>query len=184
MYDCCFDDDNENDNVDDSKSIMFGLVCDKIEYVVIWSLIGWVWNWIWVLLEGEVDFGFRVFFGMVIIYIVGFFIIFSIFIIVYEIVFCENVEKVCKERIWILDLLDNICVGVFSVEFCFRFFVCLNIVEFVKNLMNIIDFLLILFFYLMLLLEFVVGLNLEVFVVFWVLRIFRVFKLIRYFKCL
>lgn len=182
VHDCCFDDDNENDNVDDSKSTGSGSVCDKTEHVVTRSLIGRARNWIWVLLEGEADSGFRAFFGMVIIYIVGLFIILSIFTTVYETVPCENVEKVCKERTRILDLLDNICVGVFSVEFCLRLLVCPNIVEFAKNPMNIIDFLSILPFYLTLLLESVVGSNLEAFVVLRVLRIFRVFKLTRHSK--
>lgn len=182
VHDCCFDDDNENDNADDSKSTGSGSVCDKTEHVVTRSLIGRVRNWIWVLLEGEADSGFRAFFGMVIIYIVGLFIILSIFTTVYETVPCENVEKVCKERTRILDLLDNICVGVFSVEFCLRLLVCPNIVEFAKNPMNIIDFLSILPFYLTLLLESVVGSNLEAFVVLRVLRIFRVFKLTRHSK--
>lgn len=132
--------------------MVFWFVCDKIEYVRIWGWIECVWNWIWVLFEGEVEYGFRGFFGMVIIYIIGFFIIFSIFIIVYEIVFCENVVKVCEERVWIFDFLDVICVGVFIVEFSLRLLVCLSVLEFVKNVMNIIDFLLILFFYLIILL--------------------------------
>lgn len=182
VHDCCFDDDNENDNADDSKSTGSGSVCDKTEHVVTRSLIGRARNWIWVLLEGEADSGFRAFFGMVIIYIVGLFIILSIFTTVYETVPCENVEKVCKERTRILDLLDNICVVVFSVEFCLRLLVCPNIVEFAKNPMNIIDFLSILPFYLTLLLESVVGSNLEAFVVLRVLRIFRVFKLTRHSK--
>lgn len=103
------------------------------------------------LLEGEVELGFWVFVGMVIIYIIGLFIIFSIFIVVYEIIFCKGNDSVCNERIWIFDFLDKICVGVFIVEFLMRFLVCFNFVEFVKSLMNVIDVLLILLFYLIIL---------------------------------
>lgn len=182
VHDCCFDDDNENDNADDSKSTVSGSECDKKEHLVTRSWIGRARNWIWVLLEGEAESGFRAFCGMVLVYIVGLFIILSIFTTVYETVPCENEEKVCMERFRILDLLDDICVGVFSVEFCLRLLVCPNILEFAKNPMNIIDFLSILPFYLTLLLESVVASNLEAFVVLRVLRIFRVFKLTRHSK--
>ena len=136
----------------------------------------------WVLLEGEAQSGLRAFVGMVIIYIVGLFILLSIFTTVYETVPCESEEKLCKERVRILDLLDVICVCVFSVEFSLRLIVCPSLTSFVKNPMNIIDLLSILPFYLTILLQSVVGSNLEAFVVLRVLRIFRVFKLTRHSK--
>lgn len=182
VHDCCFDDDNEDNNADDSKSSASGPTCNKTEQLRTTGWIGRARNWMWVLLEGEAESGFRAFFGMVVIYIVGLFIILSIFTTVYETVPCENVEKVCDERVRILDLLDVICVGVFTVEFSLRLMVCPNVLEFAKNAMNIIDFLSIFPFYVTLLLQSVVGSNLEAFVVLRVLRIFRVFKLTRHSK--
>lgn len=183
VHDCCFDDDNEDNNADDSKSSASEPISIKQEqHLRTRSCIGRARNWMWVLLEGEAESGFRAFFGMVIIYIVGLFIILSIFTTIYETVPCGSEEKVCNERVRVLDLIDVICVGVFSVEFCLRLLVCPNVLEFAKNAMNIIDFLSIIPFYLTLLLESVVGLNLEAFVVLRVLRIFRVFKLSRHSK--
>lgn len=180
VHDCCFDDDYEQENQEDTKSS--ASASSSPNKRIKRSSIGNARNWVWVLLEGEADSGFRAFIGMVIIYIVGIFIILSIFTTVYETVPCENEENVCKERIRVLDLLDVICVGVFSVEFSLRLLVCPNFVEFAKSPMNVIDLLSILPFYLTILLQSVVGSNLEAFVVLRVLRIFRVFKLTRHSK--
>jgi len=182
VHDCCFDDDYEQENHEDVKSSATVSTYPDTEQRVTRSSIGRARNWMWVLLEGEADSGFRAFAGMVIIYIVGLFIILSIFTTVFETVPCESEEKLCKERVRVLDLLDIICVGVFSVEFSLRLLVCPNVVEFAKNPMNIIDLLSILPFYLTILLQSVVGSNLEAFVVLRVLRIFRVFKLTRHSK--
>ncbi|KAJ7383898.1 Potassium voltage-gated channel sub D member 3 [Desmophyllum pertusum] len=183
VHDCCFDDDNEDNEDDDSKSSTSEAPpCNETEEVITRSRIGRARNWLWVLLEGEAESGCRAFFGMVIIYIVGLFIILSIFTALYETVPCESEESVCEEKVRILDQLDVICVGVFTVEFSLRVMVCPNVLEFAKNAMNIIDFLSILPFYLTILLQSVVGANIEAFVVLRVLRIFRVFKLTRHSK--
>lgn len=183
IHDCCFDDDCDHDNNEDKKSTASASSpCPDPQQRVRRNVICRARNWMWVLLEGEAESGFRAFVGMVIIYIVGLFIILSIFTTVYETVPCESEEKLCNERVRILDLLDIICVGVFSVEFSLRLLVCPNVVEFAKNPMNIIDLLSILPFYLTILLQSVVGSNLEAFVVLRVLRIFRVFKLTRHSK--
>ena len=174
VHDCCFDDDHEQENQEDTKSS--ASACSSPSKIIKRSLIGNARSWLWVLLEGEA------FIGMVIIYIVGIFIILSIFTTVYETIPCDNEGNVCRERTRVLDLLDVICVGVFSVEFSLRLLVCPNFVEFAKNPMNVIDLLSILPFYLTILLQSVVGSNLEAFVVLRVLRIFRVFKLTRHSK--
>ncbi|XP_068759239.1 potassium voltage-gated channel protein Shal-like [Montipora capricornis] len=182
VHDCCFDDDHEQDNVDESRRSAKGNPCTNSTQRLQQSLIARARNWVWVLLEGEAESGLRAFVGMVIIYIIGLFIILSIFTAVYETIPCEGNDSACSERTRILDLLDGICVGVFTVEFLTRLLVCPNFVEFAKSPMNIIDFLSILPFYLTLLLESVIGSNLEAFVLLRVLRIFRVFKLTRHSK--
>lgn len=181
IHECCFDDEHDQENHEESKSSASDLK-STVEKPVNRSRLSRARNWMWVLLEGEAQSGLRAFVGMVIIYIVGLFILLSIFTTVYETVPCESEEKLCKERVRILDLLDVICVGVFSVEFSLRLIVCPSLTSFVKNPMNIIDLLSILPFYLTILLQSVVGSNLEAFVVLRVLRIFRVFKLTRHSK--
>lgn len=182
IHDCCFDDDHEQENHEENKSSGMASSCSSTNQRVKRNLIGRARNWMWVLLEGEAESGFTAFVGMVIVYIVGLFIILSIFTTVYETVPCDSEENVCKERVRILHMLDVICVGVFSVEFSLRLLVCPNFMEFAKSPMNIIDLLSILPFYLTILLQSVVGANLEAFVVLRVLRIFRVFKLTRHSK--
>ena len=182
VHDCCFDDENEQDNHEDSKSSASESGSPKIEHSASQSRFARARNWMWVLLEGEAESGFRAFVGATILYIVGLFIILSIFTTVYETIPCTSEEKLCKERVRILDLLDVICVGVFSAEYSLRLLVCPNVLGFVKNPMNVIDLLSILPFYLTILLQSVVGSNLEAFVVLRVLRIFRVFKLTRHSK--
>lgn len=181
IHECCFDDEHDQENHEGSKSSASDLK-STVEKPVNQSRLSRARNWMWVLLEGEAQSGLKAFVGMVIIYIVGLFILLSIFTTVYETVPCESEEKLCKERVRILDLLDVICVCVFSVEFSLRLIVCPSLTSFVKNPMNIIDLLSILPFYLTILLQSVVGSNLEAFVVFRVLRIFRVFKLTRHSK--
>lgn len=181
IHECCFDDEHDQENHEGSKSSASDLK-STVEKPVNQSRLSRARNWMWVLLEGEAQSGLKAFVGMVIIYIVGLFILLSIFTTVYETVPCESEEKLCKERVRILDLLDVICVCVFSVEFSLRLIVCPSLTSFVKNPMNIIDLLSILPFYLTILLQSVVGSNLEAFVVLRVLRIFRVFKLTRHSK--
>ena len=181
IHECCFDDEHDQENHEERKSSASDLK-STVEKPVNRSRLSRARNLMWVLLEGEAQSGLRAFVGMVIIYIVGLFILLSIFTTVYETVPCESEEKLCKERVRILDLLDVICVGVFSVEFSLRLIVCPSLTSFVKNPMNIIDLLSILPFYLTILLQSVVGSNLEAFVVLRVLRIFRVFKLTRHSK--
>lgn len=181
IHECCFDDEHDQENHEESKSSASDLK-STVEKLVNRSRLSRARNWMWVLLEGEAQSGLSAFVGMVIIYIVGLFILLSIFTTVYETVPCESEEKLCKERVRILDLLDVICVVVFSVEFSLRLIVCPSLTSFVKNPMNIIDLLSILPFYLTILLQSVVGSNLEAFVVLRVLRIFRVFKLTRHSK--
>lgn len=181
IHECCFDDEHDQENHEGSKSSASDLK-STVEKPVNQSRLSRARNWMWVLLEGEAQSGLKAFVGMVIIYIVGLFILLSIFTTVYETVPCESEEKLCKERVRILDLLDVICVSVFSVEFSLRLIVCPSLTSFVKNPMNIIDLLSILPFYLTILLQSVVGSNLEAFVVLRVLRIFRVFKLTRHSK--
>ena len=181
IHECCFDDEHDQENHEGSKSSASDLK-STVEKPVNQSRLSRARNWMWVLLEGEAQSGLKAFVGMVIIYIVGLFILLSIFTTVYETVPCESEEKLCKERVRILDLLDVICVCVFSVEFSLRLIVCPSLTSFDKNPMNIIDLLSILPFYLTILLQSVVGSNLEAFVVLRVLRIFRVFKLTRHSK--
>ena len=181
VHECCFDDEHDQENHEESKSSASDLK-STVEKPINRSRLSRARNWMWVLLEGKAQSGLRAFVGMMIIYIVGLFILLSIFTTIYETVPCESEEKLCEERVRILDLLDVICVGVFSVEFSLRLIVCPSLISFVKNPMNIIDLLSILPFYLTILLQSVVGSNLEAFVVLRVLRIFRVFKLTRHSK--
>lgn len=182
VHDCCFDDDDEQENHDDGKCSAKACTNKNLTQRLRKSLIARARNWMWVLLEGEAESGLRAFVGTVIIYIVGLFIILSIFATVYETVPCDGDYDSCKKRVHALELLDLVCVVVFTVEFSLRLLVCPNIVEFAKSAMNIIDFLSILPFYLTILLKSVNGSNVDAFVVLRVLRIFRVVKLTRHSK--
>ena len=171
IHDCCFDESEPH----------AGIVaeCNGGSYRISRSKIRRVQNWVWTALEGEVHRGPRATIGTGSVYIIGFFIILSIFTTVYETIPCKSDATSCAHQVQTMDLLDQICIAVFTFEFVVRALVCPDILRFVKSPMNWIDFLSILPFYLTLFLTSVLGSNLEAFVVLRVLRIFRVFKLSR-----
>ena len=182
IHDCCFDEDHDNREELDKSAKLDETCPEKNNELEVERWFFSARQQIWILLEGDAESGIRAVVGMAIIYIIGLFIILSIFTTMYETVPCNSDEKVCMERFRVLGLLDLICIGVFTVEFVLRLSVCPDYRQFVKNPMNLIDLLSILPFYLTLLLQSVVGSNLDAFLVLRVLRIFRVFKLTRHSK--
>ncbi|XP_048588074.1 potassium voltage-gated channel protein Shal-like [Nematostella vectensis] len=182
VHDCCFDEDQDMEKEDMEKKRLEALDKEKLALKLPTTKIGKFRRYIWKTMEGEIEKGPRAVIGMGLIYFVGLFILLSIFTTVYETVPCQGGVHVCKERTRILDLLDEICIGIFTVEFLVRLSVCPDYLVFIKTPMNVIDFFSILPFYMRLLLQSVAGSNLEAFVVLRVLRIFRVFKLSRHSK--
>lgn len=181
IHDCCFDEDQEEEQQQQEKLRQQAEEAAKPVHVPK-TRFGKIRNFIWRTLEGEIESGIGNVIGMGFIYFVGLFIILSIFTTVYETVPCTDGIEACEERTHILDLLDIICIAVFSFEFVLRVLVCPDYNAFVRAPMNLIDFFSILPFYARLVLQSVVGSNLEAFVVLRVLRIFRVFKLSRHSK--
>lgn len=180
IHDCCFDEDQEQEQQEAEKKKM-AEEADKPVYIPD-TYFGKIRNYIWRLFEGELEKGPGAVIGMGFIYFVGLFIILSIFTTVYETVPCNDGAEACKQRTRILDLLDAICIGIFTFEFTARFLVCPDYRQFIRTPMNIIDFFSILPFYARIVLQSIVGSNLEALVVLRVLRIVRVFKLSRHSK--
>lgn len=180
VHDCCFDEDQEQEQQDAEKKKKAEEEASPV-YVPKNSFQRFR-NYIWRLLEGELESGPGSVIGMGFIYFVGLFIILSIFTTVYETVPCNDGVEACNQRTHVLDLLDVICIGIFTFEFTLRLMVCPDYRQFIRTPMNIIDFFSILPFYARIVLQSIVGSNLEALVVLRVLRIFRVFKLSRHSK--
>lgn len=176
INDCCFDEEHSDDEAHSEHSQESKNVPPPPS-----TRFGRFRRYIWDTLEGEVHSGVRASIGMIIVYFVGIFILLSIFTTVFETVECTSSVESCAERQRILDLIDIICIVIFTFEYLIRLSVCPSFLQFVKAPMNIIDLLSILPFFLTLLLQ-SLGTNLEAFVVLRVLRIFRVFKLSRHSK--
>ena len=176
IHDCCFDEDYSDDEANSEHSHESHNASPPPT-----TRFGRFRRYIWNTLEGEVESGPRAYIGMGTVYVVGIFILLSIFTTVFETVECTDSLESCAKRQWILDLIDLVCIVIFTFEYLLRLSVCPSPFQFVKAPMNVIDFLSILPFYLTLILQ-SVGTNLEAFVVLRVLRIFRVFKLSRHSK--
>lgn len=181
VHDCCFDEDQEQEQQEAERKKQAEEAAAK-PVIVPKTCIGKFRNYIWKMLEGDLEKGPGAVFGMGFIYFVGLFIILSIFTTVYETVPCKDGVEACKQRTQILDLLDVICIAVFTFEFTIRLAVCPDYRQFIRTPMNVIDFFSILPFYARIVLQSIVGSNLEALVVLRVLRIFRVFKLSRHSK--
>ena len=83
-----------------------------------------------------------------------------------------------QSRMLILLILDGVCVTWFTIELSIRFMVCPNRVQFLKNIMNWIDLLAIIPFFLDLIMRYGFNRNGD-FTFLQVIRVIRVFRIIK-----
>lgn len=88
----------------------------------------------------------------------------------------ETLPNLDENEIFILNLIEYICITVFTVEYVLRVYVAERKVQFVFSFFGLIDLLAILPFYI------TVGIDLRSLRVFRLLRLFRILKLMRYNK--
>ena len=116
--------------------------------------------------------------SMVLYYVIGFFIIMSVLANVFETVHLDSNEILGEKYNDIFQTLDFVCVLIFTVEYFLRLYSAPNRFVFVLSLMNIIDLLSILPFYIMLIISSNNSGN--AFATLRVLRVFRVLKFSRH----
>jgi potassium voltage-gated channel Shal-related subfamily D member 2 len=116
--------------------------------------------------------------SVVLYYVIGFFIIMSVLANVFETVHLDSNEILGEKYNVIFQTLDFVCVLIFTIEYLLRFYSAPNRFVFVISLMNIIDLLSILPFYIMLIITSNNSGN--AFATLRVLRVFRVLKFARH----
>lgn len=110
--------------------------------------------------------------------IYGFFIFISVLVTTLETLHCDGVKTCGEVHENFFFIIDSICVAIFTFEFLLRFFVCPRKWKFFRSLMNIIDVLSVLPYYLTSILE-QFGVQSEFLSVLKVIRVMRILKLTR-----
>ena len=110
--------------------------------------------------------------------IYGFFIFVSVLVTTLETVQCNEGKTCGEEHETVFFAIDSVCVAIFTFELVLRFLVCPRKGRFLRDIMNVIDVLAVLPYYVNLILE-QFGVEPEFLAVLKVIRVMRILKLTR-----